>query len=363
MTNTSKTTVCVGITLALEPQAAFDIITGELSSALAQAGIVFEPAPNGGVRQGSFEVGRVVAWQPGELFRMQWRPADWAPQEVAEAELRCQAVGAGTQVTLEQRGWGGLVGGPDELAGWFAGQIAAPLLQATAPAAFGDWVTDRRARRPSGARARATYREPLYHFPNFRVLLQELALTPQDYLLEVGCGGGAFLKLVLQSGCRAAAIDHSPDMLAVARELNSEAVSAGRLELRHAAADSLPFPDETFSCAVMTGVLGFLPDPLTAFQEIRRALHPGGRFLALGSDPALKGTPAAPEPIASRLRFYRDDQLEALAREAGFEEVRVVRRSVEQFARESGIPAEHLALFTGPGPGFLIARRGLAHRE
>src|SRR5437899_736868 len=82
---------------------------------------------------------------------------------------------------------------------------------------------------------------------------------------------------------------------------NSESGAEGRLEIKLASAGQLPFPDATFTAADMTGVLGFLPDPLAAFREIHRVLRPGGRFVALGSDPALHGTPAAPEPIASRL--------------------------------------------------------------
>jgi len=37
----------------------------------------------------------------------------------------------------------------------------------------------------------------------------------------------------------------------------------------------------------MSGVLGFLSDPVTSLAEIHRILKPGGRFLALGSDSKL----------------------------------------------------------------------------
>src|SRR5262249_40091860 len=152
-------------------------------------------------------VGQVVAWKPGERILLQWRQADWNPNETTEVELRLEPMDDGTRVTLEHRGWGRLIGAPGELAGWVAGEVAGTLLRATAPRAFGDWLTDRRARRPSGAQSRGIYRDPLYHYPNFRVILAELALTADDYLLEVGCGGGAFLKAALQSGCGAAAVD------------------------------------------------------------------------------------------------------------------------------------------------------------
>jgi SAM-dependent methyltransferase len=330
----------------------------ELVDALARLGITLEPGKDGRVVEGNVPVGRVVAWRPGERVVLEWRPADWAPGEVTGVELRFEPTSGGTRVELEHRGWGGLIGDAEEVAGWFAGGVAAPLLRAMAPAALGDWITDRRARRPAGAAAREVYRDPLYHRPNFRVMLAELALTGKDFLLEVGCGGGALLHDALASGCRAAAVDHSADMVRLAREANREAVAAGRLDVRLASADALPFADSTFTCAAMTGVLGFLPDPVAALREIRRVLGPGGRLVSLGADSELRGTPAAPEPMASRLRFYDSDELEALARDAGFTVVSVVRRDLETFAREAGVPEEHLALFSGPGARFLLARMG-----
>jgi len=266
-------------------------------------------------------------------------------------------VGSGTRVVLEHKSWGRLLGDPGELAGWFARELVAPLLWATSPAALGDWLTDRQARRPSGPQSRAVYRAPLYHYPNFRVILAELALTPADYLIEVGCGGGALLKEALGSGCRASAVDHSREMVQLTTEVNHDAVAEGRLEVRQASADHLPFADDTFTCAAMTDVLGFLPDPVAAFREIRRVLVKGGRLVVLGSDPELQGTPAAPEPMASRLRFYDSDDLKRLAREAGLAEIHVVRRDLEPFAREVGVPEEHLPLFAGPGARFLFARK------
>src|SRR5260370_8153522 len=82
----------------------------------------------------------------------------------------------------------------------------------------------------------------------------------------------------------------------------------------------------------MTGVLGFLPDPIAALREIRRVLGEGGRLVVLGSDPTMRGTPAAPEPMASRLRFYGDDELRRLALEAGFDRANVVRRAPLPFS-------------------------------
>jgi len=107
----------------------------------------------------------------------------------------------------------------------------------------------------------------------------------------------------------------------------------------------------------MTGVLGFLPDAVAALAEIRRVLRSGGLFVSLGSDPELKGTPGAPEPMASRLNFYTAGELRALANEAGFGEVEVVTHDLGPFAREVGVPEEHLPLFEDSDARFLRARK------
>jgi ubiquinone/menaquinone biosynthesis C-methylase UbiE len=339
------------------PSRAFELLVEELVLALEQLGIDFQPGADGRILEGDIEVGRVLSWKAGEQVVLRWLPADWDPEVFTEVELSFETSGAGARVALEHRGWGRSIGVSEELVGWFAGQAAAPLLRAMAPAALGDWLTDRQARRPSGAQARGIYADPLYHYPNFRVILEELALKPDDYLLEVGCGGGALLRQALESGCRAAAVDHSQEMVALALQSNRDTVAEGRLEIRLASAVRLPFADATFTCAAMTGVLGFLRDPVAALSEIRRVLVSGGRFVLLGSDPELKGTPGAPEPMLSRLSFYGDEELKKLGFDAGFHEVGVIQRNLEAFAREAGVPEEHLAFFGEPGTRFLIGRK------
>jgi SAM-dependent methyltransferase len=356
----ATTTVGATIEIPESPATVFTWLIEELKTSLGQAGITFEPGEDGRLIQSEFEVGRVVEWIPGQLVRIEWRPASWKPDVLTEVQLKLEPLGdETTRVTLEQLGWGSLIEMPDELTGWFSSQVVTPLLYASSPVGGGIWLTDRRARRPSGAQSRSIYRDPLYHYPNFYVLLEMLSLSPDDYLVEVGCGGGAFLNLALQSGCRAAAIDHSQEMVFLAQEVNQEAVRAGRLDIQLAGATTLPFPDGVFTAAVMTGVLGFLAEPVVALAELRRVLSPGGRLAVLGSDIRLRGTPAAPEPMASYLHFYSDDEFRQLALDAGFEKVEVVRRDLEPFARKAGVPDEALPLFAGEeGTPFLVACKG-----
>lgn len=350
--------VRASVDLELEPAAAFDALAEELSLALERLGMEFRGGDGGRITENGREVARVVRWQPPDEIELDWLGADWQPARAAAIRLRFVRLGDGTRVTLERPDAGNLFGDRgQELAGWFAAEVAAPFLQAMTPARLGDWVTDRRARRPSGAQSRAIYRDPLYHRPNFKAILQVLRLTPEDYLIEVGCGGGAFLSDALRSGCRAAAIDHSADMVRLARELNREAVQAHRLEIRRSDATALPFADRTFTCAVTTGVFGFLDRPLEALREIRRVLAPNGRLVLFSGSKELRGTPAAPEPMASRLHFYEDAELEDLVRQSGFSDVRMEKPDFETLAREAGIPEDFLELFRGRGGGQLLVAR------
>lgn len=54
---------------------------------------------------GEFEVGRVTAWEPGERLALSWRQASFAPDQSTTLEVRFEAVGDDTRVTVEHRDW------------------------------------------------------------------------------------------------------------------------------------------------------------------------------------------------------------------------------------------------------------------
>jgi SAM-dependent methyltransferase len=335
------------------PEPAFDQLVSELETALpligyrlqsGPSGRVFETSPSGEER----EFARVTDWERGQRIAFAWQPAAMDTDAPSVPVLyRFEAFDSGTKITIEYGEWvpSTPVGEGAERLGWFASGVLPPMIRATAPLGFGDWWTDRVARRPSGASSRKNYADPLYHRPNFLLILDRLHLTANDRLLEVGCGGGAFLHDALASGCRAWAIDHSPDMVRVAREKNREAVQAHRVEIVEGDAHRLPFTSASATCAVTTGSFGFWDRPVEALSEIRRVLEPGGRFILFTGTKELRGTPAAPEPVASRVHWYEDDELAELARTAGFVDIRVDRPDFGPYARQAGLPTEVVAFF------------------
>jgi len=183
-----------------------------------------------------------------------------------------------------------------------------------------DRMTDRLARRPSGRKARATYGADDAHSFLWDPLLEALALGPDDHLLDVGCGGGIFLRRALEAGCRATGVDHSREMVRLAR-------SKSGVRVEHAEADALPFADGEFTAVSSIQAFFFFADPVAVLRELRRVLDPTrGRIAIFTSSPEAKGTPASPYPLATRGHDYDDDVLVQLPLEAGFRESRIAHR-------------------------------------
>lgn len=355
-----KGIVRASVELSLPPKEAFSTLVDEIKQALEYRGLNLDKDSVGGrIREGRTEVGSVSEWTPGERIAIIWYPKPWEEATTNRIVISFRANKNTTTVAVEERDWGRVLGSDgEELLGWFAGEVASSLLWASAPNRLGDWITDRHARRPSGAHARNFYKNPVYHWPNFLAILDALDLTSDDYLLEVGCGGGALLHEALKSGCRAAAIDHSLDMVRLASEVNRRSIAENRLRVSMGEADELPYARETFTCALMTGVFNFLPDPLRVLTEVFRVLRNHGRLVVFAGSKELRGTPAAPEPAASRLRFYEDDEIERLAKKAGFALVKVDHPSLLENAKKAGVPVKDLGLFRGTkGSQLLLAQK------
>ena len=346
------------------PGQIFPVLWGEISSSLLQRGWLIDGEAGGRFRSAEkrspgASAGVVNRWDPPHEVEIVWHSDTDGAGPNPRLTVRCRATGPATEILVEHTGgmrWRGKPREEREL-GWLASEVIAPLLLGIAPARLIEWADDRWGRRPSGPTSEAHYKEPIYHLPGFHAILEGLALQKDDVLLEVGCGGGALLKRALATGCRAAGVDHSADMLKVASQQNARALAAGNLQLRYGDAAALPFPSERFTCAAMSGVLPWLPDPVAAFREVFRTLRPGGRFVVWTGGPKMYGTPAAGPKRKGGVRLYEDPVVARFARRAGFSDVRIEHPDLVPVARAVGVPKASRYLFGPEYGGFLWARR------
>ena len=103
-----------------------------------------------------------------------------------------------------------------------------------------------------------------------------------ENVLDVGCGSGVLTILASERvGSTGAVhgIDPSPGMVSLAQEKAKK--SGSKAEFRLAVVEDLPFPDASFDVVLSSLMIHHLPEDVRrkGFQEIKRVLRPGGRFL------------------------------------------------------------------------------------
>ncbi|MGI6220292.1 MAG: DNA-deoxyinosine glycosylase [Coriobacteriales bacterium] len=120
--------------------------------------------------------------------------------------------------------------------------------------------------------------------------LDHVRVDEDAHVLDIGCGGGANLRHLLERAItgHATGLDYSPLSVATSRETNADAVAAGRCEVHEGTAEELPFADESFDVVTAFETVYYW-DLGKAFAEVLRVLKPGGSFLVCneddGSDP------------------------------------------------------------------------------
>lgn len=106
----------------------------------------------------------------------------------------------------------------------------------------------------------------------FQSLLASLDLPAGAGVLELGCGGGTYVRLLGGQGHRAVGLDYSlPSLL---RALAADPGRKGSYVAGEAYA--LPFPDGTFDLVTCIGVIQTLEDPERALDQMVRVLRRGG---------------------------------------------------------------------------------------
>lgn len=153
----------------------------------------------------------------------------------------------------------------------------------------------------------------------FERLLSSVSLEPKARILDLGSGGGTYVRLLGAQGHHAVGVDYSVPSLQRARSADP-----GRLgDYLCADAYTLPFPDRTFHLIVMIGIFQALAEPERVLAEARRVVRPGGHLLleVLNAEEIFIRARAAMDRVHRRppgVRSYRRSRMEEWLRVAGF---------------------------------------------
>ena len=105
--------------------------------------------------------------------------------------------------------------------------------------------------------------------PTYEAALQRVELEPGRRVLDIGCGVGAFLRLVAERGGEAHGIDASEALVAFARTRLSDAeLCVGEME-------DLPWDDDGFDLVTGFNAFFFANDMVAALGEAGRVAKPG----------------------------------------------------------------------------------------
>jgi len=158
-------------------------------------------------------------------------------------------------------------------------------------------------------------------------------------ILDVGCGTGANLLMLLEYG-DAEGVDISEDALAFCRERGLDKVRLG-------AGEQLPYDDGTFDLVTALDVVEHMDDDLAGLREMRRVLRPGGRVLLFV--PTFMFLWGLQDDVSNHRRRYRLPELRRVLEQAGFEIERTTYANItfflpilvmRQLMRLTGVKAE-----------------------
>ena len=135
-------------------------------------------------------------------------------------------------------------------------------------------------------------------------------------MLDIGCGGGATLKRLLNrsENSKVYGIDISQESVEKARKFNAEWLDK-RVYVTQGSAENLPYDNETFDLVTAVETVYFWPNLPDCFQEVRRVLKSGGLFAILVEvvDSDSKWT-----ELCEGMTAYPPEQLKIILNEAGF---------------------------------------------
>jgi ArsR family transcriptional regulator len=169
-----------------------------------------------------------------------------------------------------------------------------------------------------------------------------LALAPRQVYADLGAGEGLISQLLAARAKRVIAVDHSPRMVEVGRDLAKRS-GLKNLEYRQGDMEQPPIRPGSVDVVILSQALHHAVHPPRALEAAWKILRPGGTVLIL--DLVEHTFEAAREMYADVWLGFAPAELSRLLREAGFE-----GNTVEVVAKEKEGPGFQTLLAVGMKP-------------
>jgi ubiquinone/menaquinone biosynthesis C-methylase UbiE len=138
-------------------------------------------------------------------------------------------------------------------------------------------------------------------------------------ILDIGCGGGKFIKYLADANPTYLlnGLDHSPEMIALSKKTNKNAIGQKRVKILQGSADAILLDNSMFDLVTALETVQFWPDIEKSFAEVYRLLKNEGKFLIINRYPD-EGT-----KWWKMAKIKNDKEFVAKLQHAGFNQISV----------------------------------------
>ncbi len=163
------------------------------------------------------------------------------------------------------------------------------------------------------------------HSSGSKWAISQLELKKDYDVLDIGCGGGANLTLLLEN-CNngtVTGIDYSSVSVEVSKKKNKKAVEQGKCNVVEGNVLSLPFENDKFNVVTAFETIYFWNPIETAFKEVYRVLKSEGTFLICTETDGKNKMDEKWKKLIDDMRIYTAEELEKILMEVGFKNIKV----------------------------------------
>ena len=151
------------------------------------------------------------------------------------------------------------------------------------------------------------------------------AITPEDVVVDVGCGTGDVSAFAASFGADVISTDIDPAKIEnVKRKFAQRGLNAGSFQAFVSDSNPLPLADKTASKVISMEVMEHVDDPAHFLAELVRIGKPGAAYLITVPDPVAETVQTAFAPSKywqkpNHLRIIQRDELDRLIENAGLQ--------------------------------------------
>lgn len=157
-------------------------------------------------------------------------------------------------------------------------------------------------------------------------ICSQLNIEKNDYILDIGCGGGVnvkrFAEIISDDG-KVVGLDYSDVSVEKTTKLNEEFIKEGKVEVVEGSVSEMPFDDGTFDMVTGFETIYFWPNFIEDLKEVNRVLKKEG-VLCFGNEARHEdGEMDKYDDLIDLLdmKIYTDEVLEKSLESAGFKEI------------------------------------------